>query len=75
MKNTNATNRGRIVGVTRSSGDWLFIVQAFSTTRKSDPILCEFARADELKGPGRKKADRLLAYLNKKLLFAAQVSP
>lgn len=58
-----ATNRGRLLGLTRSGGEWLAVVQAFSTDRGSDPILTSFMPVSGLKGSAKRKADRWLARL------------
>lgn len=63
-KNKGATNAGRIVGVVRANGGWLFVVQAFSTHAEEIPILCELVEAGQLKGQIRKKAERWAAYLD-----------
>jgi hypothetical protein len=63
-KRKGATNRGRIVGVVRANGGWLFVVQSFSTHAEEVPILCQLMAAEQLKGQVRKKAERWTRYLN-----------
>jgi len=62
------SNRGRIVGVVSAGAGrgWLFIVQAFTTTDNETPVVCGFARADQLSGNTRKKAERWAAWLDMK---------
>lgn len=58
-----ATNRGRLIGLTRANGEWLAVVQTLSTDRGSDPILAGFMPVTELKGSAKRKAARWLERL------------
>lgn len=58
-----ATNAGRVLAMTRANGEWIFIVQVFSTSGGDEPIVCQHKRLDELKGTPRKKAERWVSRL------------
>jgi hypothetical protein len=58
-----ATFRGRLLGLQRSNGGWLAVVQAFSTSAGQDPIVTALQPIDALKGSARRKADRWLKEL------------
>lgn len=67
MKRNNSgkggTRAGKVVGIMRSAGNWLFLVQAFGTDKKSAPVYCGFRQLDQLTGSHRRKAERWLAEL------------
>jgi hypothetical protein len=64
MKRKVVSGRGKIVGVMRANGGWLFAVQAFSTSSKAVPVLVELRNAADLGGSARRKAERWLEYLS-----------
>lgn len=61
-----ATNAGRIVGMVRMGGEWLFSVQVFSTSRPEQPIVCMLSTVDQLKGSVKKKAERWQRFMCEK---------
>lgn len=59
-----ATQRGRLLGVIRTGGQWLAVTQAFSTQRASDPVLTQLVPIDALTGSPRRKAERWMESLS-----------
>ena len=58
-----ARQRGRLLGVIRTGGQWLAVTQALSTERESDPILTQLVPVASLTGSPKRKADRWLRSL------------
>lgn len=61
-----STNAGRIVGMIRANGGWLFSVQMFSASGPEYPIVCMLSSIDQLKGSVRKKAERWQRFVESK---------
>ena len=65
-KRSNATTKGRVIGMVSIGGEWRFVTQSFSTSNGDQPVVCHLATLDQLAGTPRKKAERWAAYFPKK---------
>ncbi len=63
MAKTKVAGRGRVLGILRSGGGWLAVVQAFTTSDDRHPILSKLVPVEQLKGSPRRKASRWLEYM------------
>jgi hypothetical protein len=56
------TKSGKVLSLLPSNGEWLAVVQAFSS-QPGCPVLSRIVPVSELKGPARRKADRWVRWL------------
>ncbi len=63
MAKTKVAGRGRLLGIVPNGGQWLAVVQSFTTDRACHPILSELVPVEDLKGSPRRKASRWLTYM------------
>ncbi len=55
--------RGKLLGLMHAGGQWVPIVQSFTTTHKRDSVLVSVCGMDDLNPSARRKADRWLDQL------------